>query len=111
MKILTTSTGTQSLKLIAREGSQPFTLTLIDKNTRVESIIPVSPVINDGCTILYGSFNLRENATYSIILSNNDGILYKDTVYCTDQTDYNKFDLHKDEYITEDSRSNQFIVL
>ncbi len=111
MKILTTSTGTQSLKIIARESSQPLTLTLIDKNTRVESIVPVSLVTNDGYIILYGSFDLKENATYSMIVSNSDGILYKDIIYCTDQTDYNKFDLHKDEYITEDSRSNQFIVL
>jgi len=111
MKILTTSIGTQSLKIIARKASYPLVLTLIDKNTRVEYVIPVSPVSSNGYTVLYGSFELKENATYSMIVSDDNGILYKDIVYCTDQTDYNKFDLHKDEYITENSRSNQFIVL
>ena len=38
-------------------------------------------------------------------------VIYRDTIFCTNQTDFDKFDVHKDEYVTEDTFDNEFIVL
>lgn len=38
-------------------------------------------------------------------------IIYRDTVFCTDQTDYRKYTVNQGEYTTENTYDNDFIVL
>ena len=111
MKILTTS-STQTIKFIPRHLVSSVVLTLTDKNTRTSTNIDVSVVNSDGYMSLTGSFNLKEGTNYSMKVVNQSGdVIYRDTIFCTNQTDYDKFDVHKDEYVTEDTYDNEFIVL
>lgn len=136
MKILTTS-SVQTIKFIPRESVSSVILTLTDKNTRTPFTVSVGVVNSNGYMSLTGSFNLTEGTNYSMEVSTFvhdfenrvilDGgsleslgciteptlkeVIYRDAIFCTDQTDYEKFDVHKDEYVTEDTFDNEFIVL
>ena len=58
-----------------------------------------------------GQFSFRENEYYGIKLIDNGGELYKGILFCTDQTDFDKFDVHKNEYIAEQSYDNEYITV
>ena len=113
MKILTTS-ATQSIKFIPRVSATGVILKLTNKNTRASFVVGVSTVNSNGYMTITGStFALVENTNYSmeVLNDNGSGVIYRDTIFCTNQTDFDKFDVHKDDYITEDTFDNEFIVL
>ena len=115
MKILTTS-ATQSIKFIPRaSNASGVILRLTNKNTRASFLVSVNAVsLNGYMTITGTTFDLVENTNYSMVVFNNDGsgdILYRDTIFCTNQTDFDKFDVHKDDYVTQNNFDNEFIVL
>jgi len=115
MKILTTS-ATQSIKFIPRaSNASGVILRLTNKNTRGSFLVSVSAVNSNGYMTITGSaFALVENTNYSMMVLNDDGsgdVLYRDTIFCTNQTDFDKFDVHKDDYVTENTFDNEFIVL
>jgi hypothetical protein len=112
MKILTTA-SVQSIKFIPREAASSVILTLTNKNTRTSTNVGVGVSNSDGyMTLTSGGFSLIEGTNYSMEVANQSGdVIYRDTIFCTNQTDYDKFDVHKDEYVTEDTFDNEFIVL
>lgn len=113
MKILTTS-ATQSIKFIPRVSASNVILRLTNKNTRKSFVVSVIAVNSNGYMTLTGTtFALVENTNYSMVVFNGDGSgdIYRDTIFCTNQTDFDKFDVHKDDYVTEDTFDNEFIVL
>ena len=113
MKILTTS-ATQSIKFIPRGVEGIVFLKLTDKNTRTSTYVSVSAVDSNGYMTLTGTtFALVENTNYSMVVfdGSGSGAIYRDTIFCTNQTDFDKFDVHKDDYVTEDTFDNEFIVL
>lgn len=114
MKILTTS-STQSIKFIPRVATSLVTLKLTNKNTRISTSIDVSVVNSNGyMTLTSENFNLKEGTNYSMEVSSVSSlknVIYRDTIFCTNQTDYSRFDVHKNEYVTEDTFDNEFIVL
>jgi hypothetical protein len=112
MKILTTA-SVQSIKFIPREAASSVTLTLTNKNTRTSTNVSVGVSNSDGyMTLSSAAFSLVEGTNYSMEVASQSGdVIYRDTIFCTNQTDYDKFDVHKDEYVTEDTFDNEFIVL
>ena len=114
MKILTTSSSAQTIKIIPRAAVfANVTLKVTDKNTRSTETISMYTVLSDNYLSIIGVFNLKEGSTYSMELIHDESqrVLYRDTIFCTDQTDFNKFDVHKDDYVEEDSFDNEFIIL
>jgi len=111
MKILTTTPS--FIKFIPREAAETVTLTLTNKNTRTSETVSVALVnLNGYMTIFSGIPTLVENTNYSMEVKNSSGdVIYRDTIFCTNQTDFDKFDVHKDDYVTEDTYDNEFIVL
>ena len=113
MKILTTS-ATQSIKFIPRVYTTNVILRLTNKNTRTSFVVSVNAVNSNGYMTITGStFALVENTNYSMSVfdGGGSGLIYRDTIFCTNQTDFDKFDVHKDDYVTEDTFDNEFIVL
>lgn len=120
MHILT-PTGTQTIKLIPREvDGLYYTFKLIDKSTN-EDITPSGLGLtrsNGFFTFTTDSFSksLQEGRFYGIRVStglsyNEANNVYKGMAFCTAQTDYNKFDVHKDDYVVEDSYDNEYVIL
>jgi len=111
MKILTTTPS--FIKFIPREAASPVFLTLTNKNTRTSETVSVGVSNSNGYMTLYSGIpTLVENTNYSMEVKNSSGdVIYRDTIFCTNQTDFDKFDVHKDDYVTEDTYDNEFIVL
>ena len=110
MKILTTTPS--FIKFIPREAASSVTLTLTNKNTRTSETISVGVANARGYMTIHNIPNLVENTNYSMEVKNSSGdVIYRDTIFCTNQTDFDKFDVHKDDYVTEDTFDNEFIVL
>lgn len=114
MKVLTTSTDAQILKVIPRSYVSSVTLKLRDDSTN-EVTTAVVPTINEKDYLrLSYAFNLKEGRFYDLTLLDGSNVLYLDRIFCTDQTinqntnDY--YSVNKNEYVSEEG-NNDYIVL
>lgn len=119
MKIITTS-GTKALNIIPRQfhsGSVSLKLTNESTGAVVITAASASTVGN------YMSFNavfgtLKEGEFYTLVVSlgsSANDIIYKDKLFCTDQTidqaNNNYYSVNSGEYTTENSFDNDYIIL
>ena len=111
MHLLTTSTDAQQLKIVPRQDASSVTLELTDKTQFTTSTVSVSKTSSDPFMILSGSFSLVENRAYSFEVKDGSEIIYRGLIFCTDQTDYDKYDPNKNDYIMESTYNNEYVIL
>jgi hypothetical protein len=119
MHILTTSTSSQILKIVPRVSITTAEVVLTDKSERKNiSYIDFASSTTDGIATITvqftGSDQLVEGRYYSLIVRSrfdSSDIFYKGLVFCTDQTDYNKYETGKDDYVVESSYDNEFVII
>jgi predicted small secreted protein len=111
MVVLTTSTGAQSFKVIPRSAQSSVTFELTDKSKRTKSTVSVSVTNSNGYMTVTGSFSLVEGRFYSFAIKNGAVIIYRGSIFCTDQTNFNTFDVHSGEYTTENTYDNDFVII
>jgi hypothetical protein len=111
MIILSTSTGGQTFKIIPRSSPNTATFELLDKSTRVSSNIGITVSNSNGYMSITGFFSLKEGRFYTFKVKDGNTIIYRGTIFCTDQTNFNIFDVHSGEYTTENSYDNDFVIL
>ena len=111
MVILTTSTNAQNFKVIPRSTQSEVTFELTDKSKRTTNVISVSVTNSNGYMTITGSFNLIEDRFYSFAIKNGSTIIYRGSIFCTDQTNFNTFDVHSGEYTTENTYDNDFVII
>ena len=110
MKVLTTSTDNQSVKFIPRQEVTSGKILLTNKDTRdVLEVIPTFQTLSNQ-TELTASFNLTEGSRYTLTIVSNDVVVYRDTVICTDQTDYDKYNAQKGEYVQANTNDNKYVI-
>lgn len=111
MHILTTATDNQSIKLVPRTDASSPTLSLTDKTKRTTSTVSVTKTSDGDYMVLTGAFSLKEGSQYSFKVKDGSTVIYRGLIFCTDQTDLDKYFINKDEYVTADSYDNDFVVL
>ena len=116
MHILTTSTTPQTIKAILRSSPSSVDVLIYDKSERETSTVSADSVTNtDGISTitltLSGVNQLKEGRFYSITVKDGDDTEYKGVVFCTNQTDYNKYETGKNDYVVEDSHDNEYIII
>ncbi len=116
MHILTTSTENQDINIKPRKTSAVggTTLTLIDKATRASRNYTNSYSFNDSTnimTITAAFDDIKAETYYTLIIKDNVGDIYRGMVYVTNQTDYPKYEVGKNDYTTEDSYDNEFVFI
>jgi|TARA_Y100000114_G_scaffold153288_1_gene172967 hypothetical protein len=111
MIILNTSTGGQTFKIIPRSAASSPTFELLDKSTRVSSNIGIDVTNANGYMTITGFFSLKEGRFYTFKVKDGSTIIYRGAIFCTDQTNFNIFDVHSGEYTTENSYDNDFVIL
>tara|TARA_X000001382_G_C3176547_1_gene181132 strand:+ start:153 stop:563 length:411 start_codon:yes stop_codon:yes gene_type:complete len=136
MHVVTTSTDLQTIRVIPRrQNSGVVSVIVYDKssrrtidynslyywntaninynenNNRWEDESNAVFTYGDPFSTVSGQFSFRENEYYGIKLIDSSGELYKGVLFCTDQTDYDKFDVHKDDYVVEQSYNNEYITV
>ena len=114
MKVLTTSTDAQTLKIIPRTYVSSVTLKIRDDSTNEVTTAVVSATTDKNYLTLSYAFNLKEGRFYDLTILNGSNVIYLDRVFCTDQTinqdtnDY--YSVNKNEYVSENG-NNDYIVL
>jgi len=139
MKILTTSTGEQTIRIIPRSYPDDITLILRDDSTNTEVIYTIDSMewentdevwqsvdLNwndaggyfeeDGYLVISNEYNLLEGRFYDLTIKNElDQVIYKDKIFCTDQTidqdTNNYYSVNEGVYTTENSYDNEYIIL
>jgi len=111
MKILTTSTDNQSIKIIARSDASSPTLSLTNKSTRKTSTVSVTKTSDGDYMVLTGTFSLKEGVTYSFTVKDGSTEIYRGLIFCTDQSDLDKYFVNSGEYTQEDSYDNDFVII
>ena len=109
MTILTTSTDAQTFKIIPRSTPSSVTFELTDKSKRTTSTVSVTVSNSNGYMSITGTFGLVANRFYSYIVKDGDTVIYRGSIFCTDQTDYEKYTINQDQYEQYNSDNNGYI--
>jgi len=114
MKVLTTSNSNQTLKFIPREYVADITLKLRDDSTNEITTSSIVSTTDKDYMVVNTIFDLKEGNFYDLTILSGTDIIYKDKIFCTDQTidqdTNNYYSVNKDEYVSKDG-NNDFIVL
>ncbi len=135
MRVLTTSTSDQTIKIAARRDVVgTLSLEVTNKSTRKTDSYSSNVEWQEynvawensdvswesgGFTSSQGDifleitnqYALKEGNYYTLKLIDDNGELYRDVVYCTDQTDYDKYNPNKNKYTQESSFDDSYIIL
>ncbi len=116
MKILSTSTSSQTIKVIPREYVASATLKITDDSANTTVSYSVNPTTSRNYLQIANSYALKEGRFYNLKLENSSGdVIYRDKIFCTAQTvnqnndDY--YTVNKNVYTTDTSFDNDFIIL
>ena len=91
MKILTTSTGTQTLSIIPRFYAPTIDYKIVNEETKVDvTVTGIATTTTLGFLNFDSTYSLDEDTYYELwVYDNSNGdIIYRDKIFCTDQTDY-----------------------
>ena len=111
MEILTTSTASQSIRIIPRADATTPTLSLTDKSTRKTIAVAVTKTTDKDFMVLAGLFSLIEGNQYSFVVKDGTNEIYRGMIFCTDQTDLDEYFVNQGEYTSEDSYDNEFVII
>ena len=111
MVILTTSASAQQIKFIPREYTAD-SIVITDQDTN-------KPVTYSGLTFTTDRYYLQGNVTFSPVLKegtfytisvlNGTSVVYKDNIFCTDQT-ISTYSINDGVY-TKHTTTNEYVVL
>ena len=116
MKILSTSSNAQTIKIIPREYVTTATMTLRDDQTNtVSTFSDITLTQNGDYSIISESFTLKEGYYYDLEITSAGATIYKDKVFCTDQTinqaTNSLYTVNQNEYTTDTSFDNDYIIV
>jgi len=121
MKVLSTSSSAQNLDVIPRVFVSSYTMKLRDtsKNKEVfSSSVSASDNVNFKRLSATISPVLKEGRYYDLTLLNGSAVVYKDKIFCTDQTvnqtNNNYYDINNGEFTfdeTTGSHDNDYIIV
>jgi len=86
MKKLTTSASAQILKIIPRTYASSVTLSVRDDSTNTSVSYSVTPTTSRDYMVLSQAFSLKEGRYYDLEVKEGAIVIYKDRLFCTDQT-------------------------
>ena len=110
MHILTTSTDIQGFKVIPRGFPTNVNILLTDAETNVTASFINTPTYEYGSMIISESFELSENHFYILNISADGDDIYKGRIFCTNQPNYEKFDITSGSFLTSDPVDNIILI-
>lgn len=118
MVILTTSINAQTFLVIPRSPIAAVTFELTDKSKRTTVPVTVAVSNSNGYMTVVGAFVDGQNKPlmiaqrfYSFAIKNGNVIIFRGTIFCTDQTNFNIFDINAGVYTTENTYNNDFVII
>jgi hypothetical protein len=138
MKKLTTSVGEQTIRIIPRVYPDEITLTLRDDSTNTSVSYTIESLqweyinddwnladytwettkgmyVEDGYLYITNNYALIEGRFYDLTIVSSGEVIYKDKVFCTDQTvdqdTNNYYSVNDGVYTTENTYDNDYIII
>jgi hypothetical protein len=111
MHILQVSASPQSITIIPRSFPASVTIALIDESTNTTATPAVTAASANGFMTLTGTFSLVNNRFYGLKVFNSGNLIYRDRVFVTSQTEYDKFTVNQNVYTEETSYDNDYIII
>jgi hypothetical protein len=119
MIVLTTSATAQTFNVIPRDYTlTAFTMSIRDDSTNVTVTYNITNASVSGNYVTYvNTFSpiLVENHFYDMTLYVDTNVIFKDRIFCTDQTinqvDNDYYNINEGVYTTDDSYDNTYIVV
>lgn len=112
---LTTSTDAQTIRIIPRSYATNVSLIFRDDSTNTEVTYSTTATTQSNYLVISESLSLTEGRFYDLTIKEDKEIIYKDKVFCTDQTvdqdtnDY--YSVNSGEYVSDTSYDNDYIIL
>lgn len=132
MIILKTGTDTQTIRVIPRSYSTDIILRLRDESTNevIDYTLQFnywdttaiewqlanfswnegSVYVDKGYLVIANEYDLVENRFYELTIISNSEVVYKDKIFCTNQT-ISEYSVNNGQYVTENSYDNDFIII
>jgi hypothetical protein len=111
MHILQVSASPQAIVIIPRTFPASVTIALIDESTNTTATPAVTAASANGFMTLTGTFVLVNNRFYGLKVFASGNLIYRDRVFVTSQTDYEKFTVNQNVYTEETSYNNDYIII
>jgi len=112
---LTTSTDAQTIKIIPRSYASNVSMILRDDSTNADVTYSVSTTTDKNYLVLSQALSLTEGRFYDLTIKEGTSVIYKDKVFCTDQTvdqdTNNYYSVNDGEYVSDTSYDNDYIIL
>ena len=115
---LTTSASSQTMKIIPRSYASSVSMILRDDSTNTSTTYSsISTSTDKNYLVIAQALSpiLVEGRFYDMTVKEGANIIYKDKIFCTNQTvdqannDY--YTMNSGEYTTEDSYDNDYIII
>lgn len=88
-----------------------LTIYLTDESTNTTATISPTVTESAGYMSLAYTYDVNEATFYVMKVVLGSEVIYRGRVYCTAQTDLKQYTVNENEYVTENSYDNEFIVL
>ncbi len=123
MKIMTTSSSSQNIDVIPRTFASTYTMKLRDTSTNEEvfsSSVSAASVSSGNYKTVSVTISpvLKEGRFYDLKLLSGSSLVYRDKIFCTDQTvnqaNNNYYDINNGEFTfdeTAGSHDNDYIIV
>ena len=112
---LTTSTDAQTIKIIPRSYATSVSMVFRDDSTNTSVTYTSSATTNKNYLVISQALALKEGRFYDLTIKEGTNVIYKDKVFCTDQTvdqdTNNYYTVNQGEYTTETTYDNDYIIL
>lgn len=115
MVILQESGSEQTIKFIQREwvSNASYTINIVDEtqNKNVYSQSTTSITEDKYFNSYTGTFNnVKQGIYYTLTILSGSDVIYKDKIYCTNQSDLADYSINESVYTTNDT-DNEFITI
>ena len=114
MIVLQESASAQNIDFIPRSftSGNTYNVTIVNEttNTEVHNVNTTSITQNLYYNRYNATFNLKQDVTYNLTIKSGSDVIFKDKIYCTNQTDLPAYTVNQSEYIFNDT-DNEFITL
>jgi hypothetical protein len=88
-----------------------LTVYLTNEDTNTTATISPTVTESNGYMSLAYVYTVSEGTFYTIKVTLGSTVIYRGRVFCTTQTDLKQYTVNENQYVTENTYSNEFIVL
>ena len=109
----TTSNNLHYLEFIGRKDASNVIVVITDKDTKTSSEEVINVISNQGVYGFTIDKEFKEGSRYSLTVLDqlDNSIIYRDMILCTDEVEYDKYDIQTGDYVFNDTPDNDYVIL